>query len=398
VGIPGPAINFLPHALRWWDHWLKGQDTGIMEEPKYRVWMQDYVEPDACLAHVPGQWVTESSWPSPNIQSHSLFLNQNGLGKAEGPKAVLTHSSPQTLGATGGSWCPYGLGGSSPDLAIDQREDDGRSLCFDSEALAEPLALLGAPLARLRIAVDKPFGFLAVRLCDVAPDGISRRVSNGLLNLTHAAGHEILKLPVPGEWFDVTIQLNDFAHRFAAGHRIRLAISTAYWPMVWPSPETVTLSLEATSSKLELPCRAHREEDEDQAAEELPEMAPLAKTRTIEPARSSRKIARDLSSGLWREDLVEDGGAYHIDAIDLDVADGMTCSYSIAEDDPLSAVATWNWHSERRRGDWNIRIETSTKLRATEAEFLIDTDVEASENGILLFTRAWRERIARDGV
>ena len=96
--------------------------------------------------------------------------------------------------------------------------------------------------------------------------------------------------------------------------------------------------------------------------------------------------------------MIEDGGTYHIDAIDLDVSDGVTCTYSINERDPLSAEAVWQWHSERRRGDWHVRIESSTRLRATDSEFLIDTDVDASENGTSVFTRAWHERVPRDGT
>jgi predicted acyl esterase len=156
-----------------------------MDEPAYRVWLEEPVTPDACLAHASGRWVTEPSWPSPNIVTRELFLNVGGLAEAAGAEHALTHVSPQTLGSTGGSWCPYGLGGTSPDLALDQREDDGRSLAFETAPLETRLEILGAPVARLKVQVDQPTGFLAVRLSDVAPDGTSQRVSFGLLNLTH---------------------------------------------------------------------------------------------------------------------------------------------------------------------------------------------------------------------
>ena len=397
-GIPGPAIGFLQHALRWWDHWLKGAETGIMAEPAYRVWMQDFVPPDATLDYVPGRWVSEPHWPSPDIQTRRFVLNAEGLGDRPGDPQALVHRSPQSLGVAGGSWCPYGLGGSSPDLAIDQREDDGRSLSFDSAPLAAPLDLLGAPVAKLRLAVDQPEGLVAVRLMDVAPDGTSRRISFGLLNLTHREDHESLSPMVPGEPCDVTVQLNDLAHRVAAGHRIRLAVSTAYWPMVWPSRAPIALSLTTGESLLELPVRPATADDGDEAGFEPAEMAPTAARRTIEPERSARTVERDLASGVWTERLVEDGGRHHIEAIDLDVADGVTCTYSINENDPLSAEAIWRWRSVRQRQGWDIEIETSTRLRATESEFLIDSDVEAREDGISVFSRSWRERIPRDGV
>ena len=397
-GIPEPAIGFLGHALRWWDHWLKGIDTGIMDEPAYTVFMQDFVEPDACQANVPGRWLQETAWPSGRTQNLALALNADGLTSEPGGTGTLVHRSPQSLGSAAGSWCPYGLGGTSPDLAVDQREDDGRSLCFDSQPLEESLELLGAPVARLRIAIDQPQGFVCVRLMDVAPDGTSRRITYGLLNLTHRDDHEHVKPMVPGVWTDISIKLNDLAHRIAAGHRLRVAFSTAYWPMVWPSAAPVELRLETGTSVIDLPQRPALDGD-DRGVEFGPnDMAPMAATRTIEPARSARTIERDLKTGRWVQRLVEDGGRYHIDAIDLDVADGMTCAYAINEDDPLSAEAEWCWHAERKREGWDIKIESRTRLRATADEWLIDTDIDAREDGMSVFSRSWRERIPRDGV
>jgi uncharacterized protein len=398
-GIPGPAIGFLQDALRWWDHWLKGTDTGIMNEPAYRVWMQEPVRPDALLKEIPGRWVTEPSWPSANIETQTMFLDRDGLrGSADAAPAVLEHRSPQTLGVAAGSWCPYGLGGESPDLAIDQREDDGRSLTFDSAPLDAPLEILGAPVAHLRIATDQPGGMLVVRLNDVAPDGTSRRVSHGLLNLTHRTDHEKIAAMVPGKWTDAAVRLNDLAHSFPAGHKIRIAVSTAYWPMVWPSAAPVLLSLRTGESRVDLPVRPLRKGEAAPPAFPPAEIAPPARTKVIVPASSGRRVERDIATGRWTMRLLEDGGLYRIEAIDLEVGDGMNCEYTIQEDDPLSANATWNWHSIRRREGWNVEIRSTTRLAATAGEFMIDTDVEAFEDDALFFRRSWRERIPRDGV
>ncbi len=342
--------------------------------------------------------MSEPSWPSPNVAARTLYLNAKGLEEAAGDEQALVHVSPQTVGTAGGSWCPYGLGGTSPDLALDQREDDGRSLAFETAALEARLEILGAPVARLKIKVDQPNGFLAVRLSDVAPDGTSQRVSFGLLNLTHRTSHEdIAPMPVD-EWTEVTVQLNDIAHGFPAGHRLRLAVSTCYWPMAWPSPAPVTLTLAAGASTLTLPERPPRPEDSEVPEFAPPETAPPPEARVIAPAVGSRRLERDLASGETRMRLVEDGGVVHIAAIDLELAEGMTCDYTIHEGDPLSAEAAWHWWSRRKRGDWDIEIETRTRLSASAEDFFVDTEVEASEAGEAVFTRAWRERLPRDGV
>ena len=397
-GIPGPAIGFLQHSLRWWDHWLKDVNTGIMDEPTYTMFLQEHVTPDACLDAVPGNWITEPSWPSPRIKTRQLFLNASGLSFEAEDEIPMLHESPQTLGATGGSWCPYGLGGVSPDLAVDQREDDGRSLVFDSSPLTDALVVVGAPEVHLRLAVDKPNAFVVVRLTDVSPDGVSRRVSYGMLNLSRRSGFDATVPMVPREPTDVVIRLNDLAHRFAAGHKLRLAVSTTYWPMVWPSGERVTLTLTAGASRLALPVRPLGLDDEVGPAFDPVEMAPPAKTTAMTSPDASRTIDRDLKTGRWTEKLIEDHGRYHIHDIDLDVAHSVHCTFDIIENDPLSADARWVWRSKLDRDGWHIDIEATTRLRADALDFIVDTDIDAKEDGISIFSKAWRDRIPRDGL
>ena len=74
-----PAIGWLQEVIRWLDHWLKHRDTGIMEEPFLRVWMQDPMPPATCYTHRPGRWVGEDHWPSPHIQDLTLALEGETL-------------------------------------------------------------------------------------------------------------------------------------------------------------------------------------------------------------------------------------------------------------------------------------------------------------------------------
>ena len=153
----------------------------------------------------------------------------------------------------GGEWCPRDGGGLGPEFASDQAVDDMLSLVFDSAVLSEPLSILGAPEVTLELASDRAQAQVAVRLCEVTPEGRSARVSFGLLNLAHRHSHEWPRPMVPGECERVVVRLNDTAWRFRPGNRIRLAIATGYWPMVWPSPETATLTLNVAGSLLQLP-------------------------------------------------------------------------------------------------------------------------------------------------
>ena len=106
-----------------------------------------------------------------------------------------------------------------------------------------------------------PLAFVVVRLNEITPDGASTRISYGMKNLTHRNGPERPEALKLGERYKVSIKLNDIAHAFEAGNRIRVALSTTYWPMVWPSPEPVTLTVHTAGSLLDLPTRAPRPED-----------------------------------------------------------------------------------------------------------------------------------------
>ena len=114
-----------------------------MDEPQYRVWMEEPVRPRAYLRRAARPLGRRAAWPSPNIKPQLLALNAGGrLGGQAGAESAVETLSPQSLGEACGAWCGFGIG---PERPLDQRVDDGRSICFDSEPLPERLEILGAP-------------------------------------------------------------------------------------------------------------------------------------------------------------------------------------------------------------------------------------------------------------
>ncbi|HKF60293.1 MAG TPA: CocE/NonD family hydrolase, partial [Dongiaceae bacterium] len=393
-GKPGPQIGFLQEALRWWDKWLKGIETGIMDEPQYRVWMEEPAPPRPFYNHRPGRWVAEPGWPSPNIKPQTLALEAGGrLLEKAGPETSVRTVSPQSLGECAGIWSGSGV---DPDLPFDQRLDDGRAMVFDSAPLPERLEILGAPRVSLELAVDRPSAFLAVRLNEVTPDGASTRITYGLLNLAHRESHEHPEVLEPGKRYRVTVQLNDIAHAFAAGNRIRIAISTAYWPIAWPSPEAVILTVFTGASRLELPRRAPRPEDAKLPAFPESEGAkPLAKTYH-RPASHRRWVERDIGAGIQTFHVAEDLGHYTIDHTGQETDYIHREAYRIRDDDPLSAEIEIGFVISIGRGDWKTRSETSTLLRADGTHFHVEAKLDAFENETPVFSRKWKESIPRD--
>jgi hypothetical protein len=389
---PGPQIGFLQECLRWWDRWLKERDMRVMTVTKLRCWLQDSVPPQSDYDVRPGRWVGE-----PVKHRRVVYLGDGRLVSEQPVEShTFTHRSPLTTGITWGEWCPYGFHG---ELPSDQRPDDGRSLCFDTSPLAESVDLLGAPFLSLELAIDRPCGLIIARLCDVAPDGASRLMSYGVLNVTHRESHDRVVPMAPGERTLVQFGLNVMGERVPAGHRLRLALSTSYWPMVWPAPEPVTLTaFTSNASMLLLPERPPHAGDDVPADFPPAEIAqPLAVTRS-RPARRDREVHENPTTGETVFTIHRDRGAYRLHDIDLTVDAGAVERFSITEGDPLSAKGDIAWRYRMTRGDWDVRTESRTVLTASKDTFHLRAQLDAFEGDRRVFAKNWSFDIPRNGV
>ncbi len=398
AGTPGPAIGFLQEALRWWDHWLKGRDTGIMDEPMLRVWMQEHVPPQPQYDERPGRWVAEAEWPSRRIEWHRWYLNPGRLQEIASQRVGLAFSSPQTTGMAGGEWCAFGADGEMP---LDQRVDDGRSLGFESDVLEAPLEILGAPELELELAADAASALLAVRLNDIAQDGASTRVTYGLLNLAHRDGHALPQPLVASRRYRVRVRLNDVGYAFPRGHRIHLAISTAYWPIAWPPPQAVTLTVWSGSSTLCLPVR--RPDPADAALRPFgpPESAPGPTHKPLRPLPFQRTVELDLATNEMVYTLSSDGGEFgghalaHLQDIGMDLGYVFSKRHRIADTDPLSAKTEISQTVRMRREDWAIRVESRARLTAATEHLQFSAELEAFEGDELVRRRVWDVAVPR---
>jgi uncharacterized protein len=394
-GAPGPAIGFLQEALRWWDHWLKGEDRGVMAEPMLRAFIEEW-SPPGDRDPTPGRFVGEAHWPSPRIERRAFHFGRDGLADEPNAGETRTIRSPCWTGAACGEWMGTGAPGQAP---IDQRQDDGFSLVFDSQTLAERMEILGAPEIELEVASDKPAAQLCVRLCDVAPDGSSRRISYGVLNLAHRTSHAEPSALTPGAFYPIRIQLNDCGYAFDPGHRIRVAVSTAYWPLIWPTPEAASLTVR-TPGNVTLPVRPPDPRD-DGIAFQPPARGPTAPVTRTAQSHLARTASLDLMTGIAV--YVVDGrgglfgeGAHRFDEIDSTVSHDLKREFTIGADDPLTARYDLTQSYELGREGWRIRIETRTSMNASATEFLLRGTLSAYENGQLAASREWSQALARD--
>lgn len=397
MGTPGPDIGFLQESVRWWDHWLKGQDTGIMDEPHLRVWMQYSVPPATGYTHRPGRWVAEPAWPSSHVQESIYGLSEGHLVPAGTPVSdtPLWNQSPLGLGLFAGKWCSYSA---TPDLPHDQREEDGGALVFDSEPLSEPLEIMGPPVIELELEADKPHAMICVRLSDLAPDHKATRSTYGMLNLTHRDSHAEPSPLVPGKRYRVAVQLNDIAQRFEAGHRLRISISTSYWPLAWPAPELACLTVHPKSSRLRLPVRPPRESDEQLRDLGEPEAAPAISVPHLTTPEQNWRVIRDLSKDQSMLEVINNEGTFVIEEIDLTLwSDTREWYTHIGEDFESMRGETYAIRG-MARGDWSIEVTTRTVLTASSTHFHVYAELDAYEGDERIFAKNWNTHVPRDFI
>jgi predicted acyl esterase len=244
----GPLYEWRDQAVRWFDYWLKGRDTGVLKDPRVVVYQQRWHPPEPQPQNVPGEWRAET-WPPAGLTPTILYLQpDHRLSPAAATAGRDQLRYIPSAGVEAGFW--WG------ELLTDQRPVDAFSLTYDSQALSEEVAILGLPRVSLQVAADVRLADWFVRLSDVAPDGRVTMITGAGIN---GAQRDSMAKPedlVPGKIYPLSLDLHLASWVFPKGHRIRIAISNALWPMNWPTPCPMTTSVilgGETASQVVLP-------------------------------------------------------------------------------------------------------------------------------------------------
>ncbi len=396
LGPPGPVIGFLQESLRWWDHWLKGIDTGIMDEPILRTWIQQYEPPARHYTVRKGFWVSEAGWPSENVQPETFYLNHNGPGGRLDPVPSREREVPyRGLLAHGFDHIGWGSYGQPGEYPGDQRSADGEALSFDSQVLDATLVLLGNPSLSLDLSSDQALALVAARLCDVAPDGSSKLISWGLLNLAQRESQEVPSPLEPGLRYQVTFNMNILGYEVKQGHRLRLSLSPTYSRQAWPSPEPATLTFfTGPNCSLNLPVRRPQSEDGPDPFQPAESAPPLTLTWLREPARKQR-LVRNQTDDRLEFTLEEDGGRMLLPT-GMEVDDWSLETHALQEGDPLSVRQRVQANLEYKRDEWSVRIETDSRLHADQNHFFVRSQMKGYIGDEQVFSKTWEKKIPRD--
>ncbi len=404
AGLPGPAIGYWDLALRWFDHWLKGEAPEVATWPRLRCYLQDSRPPDPAECTVPGRWLALEG-PGRPRQVDLAAVEEGVAGALPAASAIAAVPQDLRIGAQAGVWCPAGRPG---ELPADQAPDDALSLCLESRTSKGPRAVVGIPCLTLRVRSSSAWGQVAARLCDVAPGGQSLLVSWGLLNLRRVDDHRRDLGLEAGVWVERRLPLRALGHRLAPGHRWRLTLSASYWPHAWPAPEAGLLELDLAGLKLDLPELAEADaapapevaDGPGQAAAPFgPPIGALVDLPTpneLRPASWVRR-RRDLPGGGICITDRGDGGAWR-DGDGVLTAERSLDRYRLGGDTG-GGPELLAWREIRvGRSGWEAKVLAAGRLWSTDSHFHLSSRVIACWEGEQVWSLRRLAQFPRQGA
>jgi uncharacterized protein len=386
-GVPGPRIDWLAEEIRWWDHWLASKDTGLLDEPPLQVFVQECsAVQERTAKDVSGQWINMDTLPSEEVESRLLHLGDRTLAAVTGQPIRHRIPNAEVVGLEWREWGSTDRG--AADLHGDQAGDDARSLTFDSAPLAEDLILVGRPRLTVRLSSDKPVALLGVRVNEVTASGESWPVSLGMLNLTHRDSSAEPTALKPGQFYDVTVDLRFVGRRISAGSRIRVALSSSFWPMVATAPESTQLVIESGhASHLTLPVLRNS----------LPRVTRSSKMTADQPGTDAIEI----------EESVERGGRLYFAKTTRPTSVTVGPQATVArywdkrsaELDEKNPAASWWSMNVTQELSWpgiDIDVSATCDLHTDASTYRVVETLTARENGCVAFHRESTVNISRE--
>lgn len=391
---PGPNLDHLHQMTRFFDYWLKGIDNGVMAEPALTYFRREYTPPEAFPARFNGEWVSEAAYPLERGQPATLYLHGSALSYQAPITNYQNHFTHHPTHGTQAAAC-WGAGGAPNGLARDLRPDEALIPVYTSEPLTEPLDMFGFPEAVLHLSSTAPVAHVVVRLTDVAPDGVSALVTVGVLNLTHRESH-IQPAPLaPGEIYEVHVPMKAAGYRFLPGHRVRLSIASAYWPVIWPSPhpaDNVVYSGPARPSRLSLPVVSPSSLTPPDFKTTPPDLMSVGDGSEEPPVW---QITEDVINQSVTVTLYS-GGTSLLPEGEASLYESERVVLTAYHHDPAQALLFNESVMELKEGGRQAHVRATGTIRSDERHFHVEARLAVTLNGEAFFEKTWLESISRN--
>jgi putative CocE/NonD family hydrolase len=385
TGCPGPGLDHLDLLARWFGHHLRGDDNGIMDLPAVTAFIRTGVpydgpsQPPFDDPPTPGYWRAEPAWPPADAVEVEMGLD--GLSHGN-----LTWSGPQWVGKHAPAWDRAGRGSS------DSAEDDAHSVTFETDPLQTPLEILGTPEVEVVVSSDQVVGMVAARLLVVSPEGEGHLITRGNRNLAFPEDLSSPQPVVPGTAIAVRIPLLTTSAVIPAGWRMRLALSGADFPVVWPPGQRFSLTFDPQRARLRLPTVPLRG---DEANVSIPTPPPPPEPPGFEEVTRSRSGAtRDGATTIYQRHRYS--SEIQPERADLSLISDETWTVSVDDDDPASTRVRSDALLIMERPGWKVSTRGSMELTADADSFHLNIDLTALHDDRVVFTRTWVDTVPRE--
>jgi putative CocE/NonD family hydrolase len=380
---PGPRIDGRREYLKWFDHWLKGINNGVMDEPPVTLFIRQYQAPAPMYMEDKGFWRSEREWPPARSNATAMYLASGGrLTRETGERSEEARDSFSYYPAVGVMSGILARGNVAPwAMPLDQRLDEAYSLTYTTPPLEADMEVTGDPSAELFVSSSADVTYFEVKLCDVAPDGVSKMVSDGGLNATRRLSRSKPEPLKPGEVYELKINLKSMAYVFPAGHRIRVDVASSDFQNVWPASKQAVNTIYRTGkfpSRVILPI--------------LPPQNPKLPLPDLQPSPNPQPEPDAVAKPQYTVtyDLVNE-------TTTLTTANpaGRT-SYTISSKNPGEAVMKATRELVVSKPDSEIKVEAQCVTSSDTKVFRHLVEVEVLVDGKRHFQKSWSVVAPRD--
>ena len=389
MALPGPRVDSRYEYLKWFDYWLKGMDTGVMDEPPVTLFVRKYKAPAPIYLEENGFWRNENEWPlARTINTPMYFQPDGGLTPETRPAAADTHDSYQYHPAVGIAAGRYGRGNITPwAMPLDQRLDEAYSLTYTTPPLEEDMEVTGEPAATLFVSSTADTAYFVVKLCDVAPDGTSKLVTHGGLLATHRVSHSDPEPLEPGEVYELRFELKSTAYLFEKDHRIRVDITSSDFQNAWPTGEPAVNSVYRDAkhpSQLMLPI--------------IPKQNPVLPTPGFKPAprpapklsevpRPEHTVTYDLVNQTMSSSFTTPSGT--------PVRGVNRSDFTVSQKNPADAVIRSSYEFSVPLTGSDVTVRAQSVLVSDKVTYRHMIEVEITVNGMRHFNKSWSVTVPR---
>ncbi len=395
MGLPGPRIDERRELLRWYDQWLNRRNTGVMEEPPVTLFVRTYQKPqERMYDEEAGFWRSEKEWPPARSESAAMYFGAGGKLSPEQASAAGRDAYPYdpTVGVTSGI---YWGGGILPwGMPLDQRADEAASLTYTGEPLSQPLEAIGAPRVILYVSSTADSAYFHVKITDVAPDGVSKWVTDGGLLASHRNSHAEPEALEPGKVYEVAIDLKYMAYVFPAGHRIRVDVASADFQNAWPVAKAATNTVHRGgdyASRVLLPVTPAQDPKLP-----APDLAP-SPHRAPKPedfGTAEHTVTRDLVKQTVTVSLIKTLRSKSAGGRTTSLRD-IRSNYTVSRAHPADASMHSALHYVITRPEGEIQVQSNEVLASDAVSFRYLSQVEIKMDGKPHFQKSWRISVPR---